>query len=126
MITHKQLAAAIGAFGLAVIASGVIRMLTDARGHNGLYFGLVMGSIALVAAVLAVKRQFLLARIVAGFAIAVVVLWFAFDMYKDLSRQFKIGEPEIRKTVLIILGVALTIIMTLPVRVAATSGAKPA
>lgn len=116
MLTNKQLAAAVGLFGLAVIASGVIRMLTDANGQNGLYFGLVMGSIALAGAVLAGVNQLLLARIVAGFAVAVVLLWFSFDMYKDLSRNFKIGEPEIRKSVLIVLGLTLAVIMALPAR----------
>lgn len=121
MLTNKQLAAAIGLFGLAVIASGVIRMLTDARGHNGLYFGLVMGGIALIGAVLAGVNRLLLARIIAGFAVSVVLLWFSFDMYKDLSRNFKIGEPEIRKSVLIVLGVALAVIMAWPVRGAVES-----
>jgi peptidoglycan/LPS O-acetylase OafA/YrhL len=116
MLTNKQLAAAIGVFGLAVSASGVIRMLTDANGQNGLYFGLVMGSIALAGAVLAGVNRPLLARLVAGFAVAVVLLWFSFDMYKDLSRNFKIGEPEIRKSVLIVLGLALAVIMALPAR----------
>jgi NADH:ubiquinone oxidoreductase subunit 6 (subunit J) len=122
MLTNKQLAAAVGLFGLAVIASGVIRMLTDARGHNGLYFGLVMGGIALLGAVLAGVNRPLLARIVAGFAVAVVVLWFSFDMYKDLSRNFKIGEPEIRKSVLIVLGLALAVIMSWPQRGAGKPG----
>ncbi len=116
MLTNKQLAAAIGVFGLAVIASGIIRILTDVNGHNGLYFGLVMGGIALVGAMLAGVNRTLLARIVAGFAIAVVVMWFSFDMYKDLSRNSQFGEPEIRKTVLILLGVSLAVLMSLPKR----------
>jgi peptidoglycan/LPS O-acetylase OafA/YrhL len=116
MLTNKQLAAAIGVFGMAVIASGVIRMMTDANGQNGLYFGLVMGGIALVGAVLAAINQVRLARVVAGFAVAVVLLWFVYDMYKDLSRSFKIGEPEIRKSVLIVLGIVLTVLMALPRR----------
>jgi peptidoglycan/LPS O-acetylase OafA/YrhL len=121
MLTPKQLAAAIGLFGLAVITSGVIRMLTDANGQNGLYFGLVMGSVALLGAVLAGVNQLLLARIVAAFAVAVVLLWFGYDMFNDLKRNFKIGVPEIRKSILIVLGVALAIVMALPVKRAAAN-----
>ena len=115
MIFPKQLAAACGVFGLAVIASGVIRMLTDVKGQNGLYFGLVMGGIALAAAALAAMRQILAARIVASFAIAVVVLWFG----NDLSKNFSFGEAGIRKMILIVLGVALAVILALPIRATA-------
>ncbi|WP_254506974.1 hypothetical protein [Anatilimnocola floriformis] len=116
MISHKQLAAACGIFGLAVIAGGVIRILMDANGQNGLYFGLAMGSIALMAATFAFIGQIWPARIVAALAIFVVVLWFGYDMYRDLKNNFRIGEAEIRKSVVIALGVALAVILALPVK----------
>lgn len=117
MITHKQLAAVIGVFGLAVIAGGLIRYFFSADpSTNGLYFGLVMGGIALVGAVLAFVNQVLPARLITAFAAAVVVLWFGYDMFKDLSNNFKITEAEIRKTIVVVLGVATAVAICLPIR----------
>lgn len=117
MITHKQLSAVIGVFGLAVIAGGLIRYFFSVDpSTNGLYFGLVMGGTALLGAALAWVNQLLAARLVTAFAAAVVVLWFGYDMFKDLSSNFKITEAEIRKTIVLILGVATAIAICLPIR----------
>lgn len=117
MLTSKQLAAVIGVFGLSVVAGGVIRHFFSADPSlNGLYFGLVMGGLALVGAILAVVNRLLAARIVAGVAVAVVVLWFSVDMYKDLKKQSKFTSTEVRKSIVVVLGVAAGVAVFLPIR----------
>lgn len=117
MITSKLLAATIGVFGLAVIAGGVIRYYFSADpSTNGLYFGLVLGGWALVGAVLAAVNQVLAARLVTAPAVAVVVMWFSYDMYKDLKNEFKITSTEVRKAVVVVLGVASGVAICLPLR----------
>ena len=86
MITHKQLAAAIGLFGLVVIGSGLVRYLTDTAGQNRTLLWPLCGRHGRYpGAVLAIFHLSLVGRIVAGLAIALVLLWFSYDMYKDLS-----------------------------------------
>lgn len=117
MLTSKQLAGVIGVFGLAVVAGGVIRGFFSADpSTNGLYFGLVLGGMALVGAVLAAVNQIWAARIVTALAVAVVVLWFGFDMYKDLSGGAKFTSAEVRKSITIVLGVATAVAICLPIR----------
>jgi hypothetical protein len=116
MITYKQLAAVIGIFGLVVIGSGLIRYLTDSAGQNGLYFGLFAGGIALIGAALSAANLTLLGRIVAALAVALVLLWFSYDMYNDLKRNFVIGGAEVRKTIVLASGLLAAIAIGLPQR----------
>ena len=117
MLTNNQLAAVIGIFGLAVIAGGVIRHFFSADpSTNGLYFGLVMGGLAVIGAVLAGLNQVLSARVITALAVVVVVLWFGYDMLQDLSREFKITSAEVRKTIVVVLGLATGVAICLPLK----------
>ncbi len=114
-MTSKQLAAAIGVFGLAVIGSGLIRYLTTPGGENGLYFGLVMGGLAVVGARLAALNQMLAGRIVGGLAVAFVCLWFGYDLYKDSqAANFVFGSAEVRKVIVLALGALTAAALFLP------------
>jgi hypothetical protein len=114
MSTAQRIALALGLFGLAVIGSGLFRYLTDPGGQNGLYFGLVMGGIALAGALLAAFNQILAARLVGGLGIAFVLLWFGYDLFQDLSRNFVITGTEIRKSLILAAGVVAALVIYLP------------
>ena len=115
MTPQKKAAAALGVFGLAVIAGGFIRYMGGLGGEKGLYFGLVMGGIALTAALLAGLNRILAARVTGGIAIAFVVLWFCVELYKTLSGNFVIGGPEVRKLILVALGIVTAFVLSRPV-----------
>lgn len=116
MITHRHLAFALGIFALVEIGSGVWRFLTTPAGQNGLYFGLITGGIALLGALLAWFGQMLAGRIVGGLGIALTLLWFCYDLYKDLQANIAIGPTEIRKLLVIGVGVAALVVACLPGR----------
>src|SRR5262245_21694261 len=113
MITHRHLAIVLGVFGLANIVSGLWRFLSTDGGHNGLYFGLVTGGIALVGAILAWFGQMLAGRIVGTLAATGVLLWFCYDLYKDLAANPTIGQQEIRKLIVIAIGVVTAVVICL-------------
>lgn len=107
---------AMALFGLAVIASGLIRYLTTTGGENGLYFGLVMGGLALIGALLA-AFQFRLAGMLVGLmAIAFVVLWFGYDTYRDVASTHKFGSAEVRKAIVVALGIITAVALFAPSR----------
>ena len=108
-MTQRTLTAAICIFAIAVIASGAIRFLLDANGQNGLYFGLAMGGLAFLGAWLIAIDLVRVGKIVALFVVAVVLLWFTFDIYRDLNNEFKIGSAEVRKLSVIAVGASLLI-----------------
>lgn len=116
MLTRTQLAGLIGIYGLVVIGSGVIRYLGPDSSTNGLYFGLVLGGWALLGAGLVALNQVLAGRIFAAMAIAVVVMYFSYDVVKDLSNSFKITGTEIRKAFLVIGGLVTAVLMCLPLK----------
>ena len=43
-----------------------------------------------------------------------VLLWFSYDLYKDLNANFVIGETEIRKLIVIAVGIATAMVFCLP------------
>ncbi len=69
-----------GAYGLAVIVSGLIRFFSAVGGTNGLGFGLVMGGWALVAAVLLLLRWKVLGLILGWSAVLIVGTWFCLEL----------------------------------------------
>ena len=99
--SHPWKAVAIGCFGLAVIASGFWRFLSAKGGHTGLWFGIVMGSVAFGAGILFVRQQNVVANIVAWLCLALVGGWF---FYEALIKKGW-AQAEVRQ--LIIIGVAL-------------------
>lgn len=101
---NKSLVGWIGVFGVAVIVSGLVRYLTTPAGQNGLYFGLVMGGLALLGAFLALLNLRLVGKIVGLLAVSFVLLWFGYDMYRDLAAKFVLGPDELRKAAVIALG----------------------
>ncbi|WP_425617714.1 hypothetical protein NA78x_001399 [Anatilimnocola sp. NA78] len=127
MTGSKRIALALGLFGVVVIGSGLIRFLSTPAGQNGLYFGLVMGGIVLAGVLLAGLNLVLAGRIVGGLGIALVLLWFGYDLYQDLAANFVIGSAEIRKFVVLGAGVAAAILIILPIKpsITAASSTKP-
>ena len=66
-------------FGWAVIGSGLWRFLSREGGQAGLWFGIVMGGLALVAATLFLFRMPKYAAIVTWVCLAFVGGWFCYE-----------------------------------------------
>lgn len=101
-------------FGLVVIGSGLFRYLSTTGGENGLYFGLVMGGLVLLGALLLGVGQRLAGSLVGAVAIALVLMWFSYDMYRDVVATQTVGSAEIRKSIVLVVGVAAAIVLFLP------------
>ena len=71
-------------YGLLVIGSGCFRYFTKPAGEKGLYFGLVMGGLALAAAFLIRSGRIRTGHLLGFTAIAFVAGWFLFEsLVKD-------------------------------------------
>lgn len=86
-------------YGLAVIASGMIRYLGSPGGDAGLWFGVVMGGLAVAASGCFWTDRVLFGTILTWFTIAVVGGWFVFEALIEKG----IFEAEVR--MLAILGI---------------------
>lgn len=116
MFTISRSAIALFIFGAVVIGSGVFQFVTSKSGHNGLYFGLVMGGLALAGALLVALKLRWTGSIVGYLAIAFVLLWFGYEMYGAVVKKHKFGRPEIRKSIVLAAGLAAAIALALPSR----------
>lgn len=77
-------------YGVSVIASGLYRFLSEEGGDKGLWFGIVMGSLALIAAVLmAVKESWWFGFGLALLSVLFVGGWFINEAW--ITKGFKVG-----------------------------------
>lgn len=71
-------------YGIIVIASGGYRYYTQPAGEKALYFGLVMGALALTAGLLLCAAKTILAHVVGFLSVGFVGGWFLFEsLIKD-------------------------------------------
>ena len=84
-------------FGLSVITSGLWRYFSAEGGEAGLWFGLVMGGLALVAAGLFFTRKQLPATILVWLCIAFVGGWFCYESF--IKKGF--ANAETRQLIII-------------------------
>jgi len=103
---------AIALFGTAVITSGLLSLLGREGGTAGLKFGLVMGGLALVAALLLWMNLRLPGTAVAWLAVAFVGGWFIYDAF--IKRGF--GQGDLRKYVMVALSLAAAIVLCWPTK----------
>jgi len=107
-MTSKSRFLAIAIYGLAVMASGLLSLLGREGGTAGLKFGLVMGGLALVAALLLWMNLRLLGTAVAWVAVAFVGGWFVYDAF--IKRGF--GQGDLRKYTMIALSLAAVAVLS--------------
>lgn len=89
-------------YGAAVIASGMIRYFGSAGGHAGLWFGIVMGSVALAAGGCFLVGKDLVGKILIWFSILVVGGWFVFEALIKKG----VLEAEIRMLAILVMTAA--------------------
>lgn len=97
-------------YGLAVIASGLYRFLSEEGGEKGLWFGLVMGTLALGAASLLWAKRPLIGRILAWIIVAFVGGWFIYET----SIQNGFGHGDLRMYLIIVLSLLEAVVLCLP------------
>ena len=103
---------AISLYGVAVIASGMMRYFGDDGGETGLIFGIVMGGISLIAASVFVLQKKWIASVLAWFSVIVVGGWFVYEALIKKGLQ----ESETRQLVLIVGSVIVAFMLALPQR----------
>ena len=92
-------------FGICVIASGLWRFIPQEGGETGLWFGLVMGGLALLSAFLYHIRKTTAAMLTGWISLLTVCGWF---VYESLVRK---GLSEAEPRQLIIIGIALVAVL---------------
>jgi hypothetical protein len=97
-------------YGLAVIASGLYRVLAEEGGEKGLWFGLVMGTLALGAACLLWVNRPLIGYILAWIVVAFVGGWFIYET----SVQNGFGHGDFRMYLIIALSLLEAVVLCLP------------
>lgn len=88
-------------YGLAVIGSGVMRYLERPDGEKGLWFGVVMGVLALFASLSFSKLRFNTARIAIWISILFVGSWFIYEAL--VKKGFAVAETRM----IVIIGLTL-------------------
>ncbi len=95
-MSRKIVASATACFGVAVILSGLYRYFMEPGGTSGLWFGLVMGVLALLASLLQITRIWLAGDLLAMVVASFVGGWFC---YENLAK----GKHELRMYLMIFL-----------------------
>jgi hypothetical protein len=106
----KPLATAL--YGLAVIASGLVSTLGQEGGKAGLWFGLVMGGLALAASALLWMNCRITGAAVAWLAVGFVGGWFVYDAF--IKRGF--AQGDFRMYLMIALSLLEAVALCLPTR----------
>lgn len=90
--TRKLRVAIMGLFAVSVITSGLWRFFSAEGGHAGLWFGLVMGGSALLAAGLFLKSKTVPAMIVGWLSLLFVGGWFCYEAL--IKKGLEIAETR--------------------------------
>ena len=76
-------------YGLAVVLSGLYRYFMESGGEKGLWFGLVMGGLVLVASWLQSTRRPILGDVLALLAVLFVGGWFSFENFAKAKHELR-------------------------------------
>ena len=79
-------------YGLCVIGNGMVRYFSEPDGETGLWFGVVMGAFAVLAALFFALRKSAIGNALIGFAILVVGGWFVYEAFVEKGIQS--AEPR--------------------------------
>lgn len=99
-------------YGVAVIASGLYRFLFEEGGEKALWFGLVMGTLALGAACLMWVTRPLIGKILAWVVVALVGGWFIYET----SIENGFGQEDLRMYLIIVLSLLEAAVLCLSAR----------
>ncbi|MDY0165599.1 MAG: hypothetical protein RBS80_03600 [Thermoguttaceae bacterium] len=99
-------------YGLAVLGSGLLSLLAAEPGKAGLWFGVVMGGLALVASLLLYVRLRYLGMGVAWVAVGFVGGWFIYDVFF----QRGLGQGDVRKYAVLVLTLLVAAVLGAPAR----------
>ena len=97
-------------YGLAIIASGLMRYLQQPDGEKGLWFGVVFGALALFATLCLTLQKHKTASVILWTTILVVGGWFVYEAL--IKKGF--ANSELRQLVIIGLTVAVAVFNLLP------------
>lgn len=103
---------ALALYGLIVVGSGMLRYFGQDGGETGLWFGIVMGTLALIAAAFFKFDRKLPGHLIVWPTIAIVGGWFFYEAL--IKKGF--AHSETRQLVVIAVSVALAVAMALPGR----------
>ena len=92
-------------YGTTVIVSGLFRYFGEPNGQTGLWFGIVLGSLALAAGFLFHVRQNIVASILIWVSIVVVGGWF----FYEACIKKGVFEAEIRLVIMVLISVTVAI-----------------
>ena len=95
-------------YGLAVIASGMVRYFGQEGGATGLWFGLIMGLLAITAAIFFHFSKKILGHCLIWSSLLVVGGWF---VYEALIKK-GLAEAEPRQLMIIGISIVVAIVMT--------------
>ena len=89
MISPALVSATTACFGVAVISSGLYRFFMEPGGAAGLWFGLVMGGLALLAALLQRTRLAVAGDSLAALAALFVGGWFCYENFGKSKHELR-------------------------------------
>ena len=101
---RKLRVAILGLFGISVVTSGLWRFFSAEGGHAGLWFGLVMGGLAIFAAFLFLKDKVGPALLAGWLSLVFVGGWFCYESL--IKKGIENAEPR----QLIIIGITFSAI----------------
>ncbi len=94
-------------YGLAIYASGLIRFLFFPGGANGLWFGLVMGTLALLGSWLLSKGKILPGLVLAVLSIAFTGGWYTWECFMIKG----VADAEWRQLIMIMVSVVVALLL---------------
>ena len=97
-MSRNVLASITACFGVAVILSGLYRYFMEPGGEKGLWFGLAMGGLALLGALLQRTRLAVVGDLLAAVAALFVGGWFCWE-------NFGKGKHEVRMYLMILVSI---------------------
>jgi len=88
-VSRPMLALITACFGITVILSGLYRYFMEPGGSAGLWFGLVMGGLALVGAILQLTKVPAVGDVLAVLAAIFVGGWFCFENFGKSKHEIR-------------------------------------
>ena len=94
-------------YGLCIVASGLFRYFSSDGGHAGLWFGIVMGTVALIAGGSYWLGKRSIGHVLAWLTVAFVGGWFCYEFfYKSLIKK---GWAEAETRLLLMFGLSVVV-----------------
>jgi hypothetical protein len=99
-------------YACVVAASGILRYVTADGGEKGLWFGIVMGSVAAAGAIFFLLEKKLQATTISGLAVLLVGGWFAYESF--VVKGIQNAEP--RQLTILVFTIATLALLLVPTK----------